>query len=201
MIRHITELPGLMDNFLKKPWLVLGKGPSIDRIKTIELHNYNVWAINQTLSLIPKADVWACSDYECFTDVPTGMIYQQFFYMQSSPRWRNKGESGDLNSFINHNYVLKMLLQRMGIFSLDFDGEKILFPDKNPFTLDISGAMAFQILGKLGVKEIYSLGLDGGEGRGEVFEGSHKIDGNSYEIHFERVQHWTKELNINWTRL
>ena len=121
--------------------------------------------------------------------------------MQSTPRWRNKGESGNINTFINHNYILKNLRKDKLIFSLDFEGEAAVFPDKKPFVMDISGAMAFQILGSLGVKEIYSLGLDGGEGRASIFEGSHKIDSNSYQIHFERVNHWSREFKINWTRL
>ena len=200
MIRHITKLPEIIDNFHKKPWLVLGKGPSVDKVESVELRKYNVWSINQTLRLIPRADVWACSDYECFTDIPTGMIYSQFFYMQSTPRWRNKPDSGNIHTFINHNYSLKALEKMDMVFSLDFNGEERLFPEES-FTMDISGAMAFQILGRLGVKEIHSLGLDGGEGRSEQFNESHKIDGNSYDLHFERVRHWVNFYNINWVRL
>jgi hypothetical protein len=205
MIRHITELPAVISTFDKKPWVVLGKGPSIEKLKESDAldlsHKYNIWAINQTIKLIGKADILSCSDYECFTDIPTGMIFNQPVYMQSTPRWRNKGESGNINTFSNHNYSLKMLMLRNELYSLDFESEERLFPDQEPFVMDISGAMAFQILGRLGVKEIFSLGLDGGNGRAEEFEGSHKIDGHSYDIHFERVKHWATFFNINWIRL
>lgn len=188
IIKNIFDIPALLPDFYKKPWLVVGSGPSIREFHQITPDNYNVWCINNTFRMTRRADIVAARDPQVITVdkiLESEILYYDVKFF--------------ITDFMNHNMLPHILKQRTFFISYACSNE--FSPGIPVFPTGSSSPMAFLILGILGVKEIFSIGLDGGIGRVADLVTNEQNQNTDYSHHNDACAHWANAFKIKWTRL
>lgn len=154
--------------FPDKPWLVLGKGPTFSRRSDFDLDAYNTLGLNHVVREV-MLDVAHAIDVDVVTACADVLLDNcRWLVMPRRPHTNNS--PGPL--------LLEDYLQRVPVLrELDEQGRLVWYsaataPVAGYHTIGVryfSAEAAFNILAAMGVKEIRSLGLDGGSGYSAAF--------------------------------
>lgn len=161
-----------MKNFLElkkkipnKPWLIVGKGPSFIKIyDDIIPAKYNIFGLNHVAKLIPTF-LTSVIDIEVLdNDI---ISKSQNIIMPWHPHTCFSPSSRCLHALAKYDNALLRFLDEEGklywynLSTWKAEPNAPVFPII--MTKFFSAEAAFQILGNLGVKEVFSVGLDGGK--------------------------------------
>lgn len=187
----------------RKPWLVLGKGPSIDSYKSTDVTKYNVLALNHTVTLGPCAIAHAI-DMEVLDDVGEEIKKNaNYLFMPDRPHVGMR-QGPMIEHHLSRNVTLGAMEQagRLVTYRKYVSSARVAPACVVP-VMYFSGEAAFGILAALGVKEVFTLGIDGGATYGETFshlkplENGHK----DFDQHIAAIHDIMDRNKMNWTRL
>lgn len=187
----------------KKPWLVLGKGPSIDRYAATDTSLYNVLALNHTVSLGPCAIAHAI-DMEVLDDCGDDIKRNaKYLFMPARPHV-GMTQGPMIEEQITKNQVLGVMEQsgRLVTYQKYVSSARVSPPNVVP-VMYFSGEAAFGILAALGVKEVFTLGIDGGAKYGETFSYLKPLENGrrDFDEHLAAIQDILHRHKMTWTRL
>jgi hypothetical protein len=181
-----------------KPWLILGKGPSVARYNTDHKELYNIATINQALCVEPRADLASFVDYESFTATPI-VEFAKRILMPMHPHWRERATNENLDTFFLTDFRLNAIKDRVYAYDLNSCPWKYF-----PFT-QITGfnslTILLEILATFGVKEFYTLGIDGGTEKEASFSREYRHNVVSYNTQFGVVEALKNRFNFTVTAL
>lgn len=162
------SLPDVND----KPWLLVGKGPSADKLaQGLPVHGLHIFTLNDAISLVERARIAHLIDVEVW-DRCGYDIEARADYLLVPDRL---------------HVACKASALPVGVFVTGrcrwYDAQGCVVTYKKwPQTIDVPGRppravacryfsaeAALSILGELGVKRVYTIGIDGGTGYAQAF--------------------------------
>lgn len=180
--------------YQNRKWLILGKGPSSDRIDVDRLdRDFAVVTLNHACRLYPNALAYHFVDVEAARDCVTYLI-PKLLIMPWHPHQDFRPMRQTLDE-IARSSGLGMFVREWNANTLaSYNATSAGLLDNHPKLPTIrlrlfSAVGAFNLLVAAGVKEIYTLGVDGGTGYGKAFDqkdclanGRRSFDGQEAEI-------------------
>jgi len=151
-----------------KPYLMLGKGPSMSYMPDVRTQNYTTIGLNHVVEQV-KVDIAHAIDIEVLHDCGQAIKENAEYLMM--PWYPNKG-------FRPHEKTIHDLIQTNDILQFFYDRDKLLTYNRDMSsapgreyeecvlggnyipTLFFSGDTVFNLLSINGEKKIYSLGVD-----------------------------------------
>jgi len=149
---------------------MVGKGPTLDRLGEVDLDDYHVLALNQTLAALPRADIVHAIDLEPILELGPSLARARWILMPEV--LKEKCRPGrTLEEAVRTERVLAQAA---------FDGKLVGYQrrvgiiQRNPGCIVaryFSSEAALCIIGLLGGKMVRTLGIDGGRRYGHAFAG------------------------------
>jgi hypothetical protein len=145
-----------------KPWVLVGKGPSFERLKEVDTSRYFVCALNH---VVREAPVTVAH----FIDIEPVLHCQeslernaQFVLLPYHPHSKCKVTSKTLVDFAEEIPVLKRLAQQGRLIYYNLDSAKPHGTAPVIKARHFSSASALDVLGRCGASRVFSIGIDGG---------------------------------------
>ena len=154
----------------KKPWLLLGKGPSFRKIKNIDIDKYFVCTLNHSIREL-KADVSHLIDIEVFRDCGDA-IYKnaKVLILPFKPHVDCDRSSKSIYDHMNELPLLKKMDIEARLIWYNLSSSK---PNGVSPVIEakfFSAEAALNILAACGVVTVRSLGIDGGNQYSQQFD-------------------------------
>jgi hypothetical protein len=193
--------------FPDKPWLVLGKGPTFSRRYEFRLQNYNTMALNHVVRE-QMVDVAHVIDIEVVEPCADALLYNcNWLIMPRRPHIHcSVSDYMTLEDWIQCMPVLAEAEKRGKLITYTFAHEPV---PEDPWTIDaryFSSEIALGILGRMNVKLVRSLGIDGGTNYSKAFEdlsvNTLLVNGQtSFDRQFDRLNELAFRYGIDYQPL
>lgn len=150
LIDSITHDPW----FYLKPWVLLGTGPSLNHYKYSDA--FNIMAIYTAAEVCDHIDILVCGDTIGYYDL----------WAKERLLFSNDFDHGKCRYIatraVNAGHENQKTVHWINEADLNFIGNS--YPNEYVYPTTTSGAWAIQFLGRAGIKEVYTAGIDGGIG-------------------------------------
>lgn len=152
--------------FARKPWMILGKGPSFSKFTKIDATRYNVLAINHVVDRLDACDIAHFADWETFEACGhTAEARAKFVCMPYVPFLKFAPSPNTILQHARESERLRRMIgaRRVLVYNLmcTSQGRRIEgHPDVH--LTNFSAEAVIDYLGKCEVGEVVSLGVDGG---------------------------------------
>lgn len=193
--------------FPDRPWLVLGKGPTFSRRYEFRIESYNTLALNHVVRE-QSVDVAHIIDIEVVEPCAEALLYNcNWLIMPRRPHVHCAvSDYMKIEDWIQCIPVLAEAERRGKLITYSFAHEPVA---DDPWTIDakfFSSEAALGILGRMKVKSVRSLGIDGGTNYSKAFD---DIKGNSlfangqrsFDLQFDRLNELAVRYNIDYQPL
>lgn len=202
---RMTELTQWWDDFggASRQWLILGKGPTFGRRSEYDLSGYATIAINHVVREMP-VDVVSAVNYDVLRDCPEA-IYRNARYLLV-PRYPHPVNGvGDrpLEAFFDEFPVLEAMRRegRLIWYNLSCDPQEPGSPVVQNGLFSV--CILFNLLGALGVRQVRTLGVDGGTAYAGTFADliatTRLANGlPSYDLQFNDMVASIARFRLNW---
>ncbi len=184
-----------------KPWIILGKGPTFDKISNLNLEDFNTLALNHVAELIPctighfidseviskkfidNSKHIVCPVFPHKWNRATGIPAKHYFYQYENS-----------HQILEKLYCYNCSTYKFKAHHLYGDIIKAKF---------FSSEAAFRMLAMLGVKTINTLGIDGGNDYSEHFSHLKPLTNGrkTFDDQFNELEKITKKWELQWNRL
>lgn len=187
------------------PWLILGKGPSFKKIHTFK-HDFNLFGLNHVAKLI-KCEITHLIDVDVLDiDIfqnSDNILCPWHMHENSKVMWKTLPHLVKTDpQYATANkklYWYNCSTWKKGSYLPNGIKKEIV---KVSF---FSAEAAFQILGMLGIKKVYSLGIDGGGAYARDFIklGLMPFRNNraTFDDQFKMIQKTLNQFNMEWEPL
>lgn len=180
-----------------RPWLVAGTGPSLDGWTQDLRDKYRVMAVHKA-ALVTDPDVVVAMDWDPLKYVLERMVPRRVI----------------VDTGIQHIYWPRLRINEAVDRHLRklYDTNLFVFrthnqPDNDPEAgpgiqiRHASGEVAFDVLGHLGVREITTIGIDGGGLHAKALDEPVVTDRDPYGPHLDFIRTLCKKHGITWHRI
>lgn len=157
-----------------RPWLMIGKGPSADRIADVALTDFDVCTLNDAIKLVPRAQLAHFIDVEVY-DRCAELLLARADYI-AIPDVLHRACKPALPAGV-------FIASRGDLRALDAAGRIVVYkrwartlnegepPEGWIACRYFSSEAALGILGALGARIVRTIGIDGGSSYAKAFEG------------------------------
>ena len=187
-MKHFKQLQTVFPN--ERPWLVLGKGPTLERIVNVNLNDYYILGLNHVINYGIPVDISLFIDLEVcsleFVEANTYILAPYHCHFNFKPRTR---------LFTN------IISSKIYYFDCStWKGDPVVRPIIRA-KYNCAEA-AFDILRHWGVKNIYSLGIDGGITYASFIQEKPLTNGQpNFDKQLGQLKIICRQGNMKWTRL
>lgn len=182
-----------------KPWIILGKGPSFNRINEVDLSRYNTLSLNEVCAQV-KVDIAHIIDLDVLDRVKDLLeenarilLMPYFPHVGCRPNPRIS-----LHKIIETYPVLKRLYEKGRLFCYDLSTSPIRWGGSTVIKAsNFSAEAAVNLLAEIGAKEIRTLGIDGGKDQSKTF--SHLKNHNTergYDKQWANIRRCIRKYNL-----
>lgn len=187
----------------ERPWLVLGKGPSFACHEEFELDQFRLFGLNHVVRELP-VDVAHAIDVDVVEACAAQLIdHCRWLVMPRFPHVKHRPTRHPLEHFVEKIPVLRDLEgeDRLVWYNLDWaapaPGSPVI-PVRH-----FSSEAALSILGLIGAKEVYSLGIDGGRRYSASFPTLTLLANRqeSFDVQFKELDRITREYGMEYRAL
>ncbi len=188
-----------------RPWLVLGKGPSFSFRNTIDLEHYTTISLNHVVAR-QKVFIAHIIDMDVLDDVGAELAEQaEWLLMPFHPHVKWRASELSLNDFAATVPVLQDFEKRGRL--LWYNLHSGAAADKTPIVRGtFSASVVINLLGHLGVKNVRSLGVDGGNRYSDQFR--HLSDTTllangheSFDVQFSEIAASTQRFSMSYEKV
>jgi hypothetical protein len=189
----------------KKPWLILGKGPTSDLLRPEDSDRFHIFSLNHACLVCRPAIAhfvdWApfLETYQALKALST----RQVVCLPWRPHLDCRPTKRDLASLLGE---LPADVWDLRICSYNAPagrplGRRVDLPDVAVHYF--SAEAGFAALGLAGVREVHSLGVDGGTQYGKKFDGKDRLANGrtSFDVQFGRIEQTLKRYGMKHVRL
>lgn len=188
-----------------KPFLILGKGPSFTFHNDFDLGQFNLIALNHVVREL-KVDIAHIIDIDVVEDCADCLEEQtKWLLMPQVPHINCHPTSMTLQDFVDTIPVLARFQEEKRLLTYPlWTGPKV--PDVEPVQGTFSGSVLVNLLSRLGVSKVRSLGLDGGQSYSETFSDLNgvtlfKNDHKSFDIQLSEINETIRSTKMDYTPL
>lgn len=187
----------------ERPWLVLGKGPSFACHEEFDVGRFRLFGLNHVVREL-RVDVAHAIDVDVVEACAAQLIdHCRWLLMPRFPHVKHRPTRHPLEHFVENIPVLRELEgeRRLVWYNLDWaapaPGSPVI-PVRH-----FSSEAALSILGLIGAKEVYSLGIDGGRRYSARFSTSTLLANRqpSFDVQFQELERITKEFGMEYRPL
>jgi lipopolysaccharide biosynthesis glycosyltransferase len=205
-MQHISEL-FKNDKFQEKPWLIIGKGPSFGKIKEIDLNKFYTFGLNHVITKVGPLDITHLIDFNVFESCQEE-IYRKASYlcMPINPHFNNKATEVTIKDLVKKNDVLKKISEEGRLFWYNHLKKDRFLSDNNRERLNyenvevkyFSAEVPFYLLGMNKIKELYSVGIDGGSSYDNNFTTETLLANGrpSFDIQFDEIINTIEKFDL-----
>ena len=191
--------------FPDRPWLLLGKGPSFSRRDEFPLADYNLLGLNNVAAEI-KVDVAHAIDLDVVEACGERLLGNcDFLLMPRRPHVRFEPTSELLEDHFERLAVLRRLDEQGKLVWYDASTSHWPPLGESPVVgvRFFSSEAALEILGRMGVKKVRSLGVDGGTGYGREFSDLEDLTNTrpSFDAQFREMEEIVRRHGIDYDPL
>lgn len=155
--------------FSKDDWLIVGKGPTFARRSAFDLAQYNTFALNHVVREI-RTDVAHIIDVDVVRDCGDALYDNcRWLMMPRQPHVEFSPTEKRLEHFFDELPVLQKLSEENRLVWYNFRTGNPVGSSPTINGRYFSTGPAVDILGRFGVKRIWTLGIDGGRQKSEEF--------------------------------
>ena len=167
----MLELQEWLDRttFPDKPWLVLGKGPTLDLRHGHDLSAYNRLALNHVVNVVPS-DIAHVIDVDVIPECADALRTNcKWLVMPRYPHLNSEPCDRALEDWFDEHPVLREVDGEGRLVWYNLNGGPLVGRSPVISAKRFSSEAAFGIVGRLGAKQIRTIGIDGGRGYGSEF--------------------------------
>lgn len=178
----------------RRPWLVLGKGPSAMHLPKVDLDQYHVMTLNHACGLV-NATVAHFVDLDAFYDCADHM--RGMACLPWYPHVDNKAGKKNLDD-------LGLAPDAVLTYNSTTASGRTKCPTVHTVRLRFFSAVAaFNIIGMAGMTEIFSLGVDGGTGYAPQFDQKDRLKNGrkTFDDQAGELDLAVKTYHMRWTPL
>lgn len=200
MIQTINKLTIKRD----KPWLIVGKGPSFSRIWDIDLSHYYIFCLNETINQVERCDIGHVIDLEILPRLEKWHCKgPRKFLIPYYPHLKCKVVDRCLPACIDHYFYLKQMdyEERLYTYNLSTYKGNFVHPQATYIKARyFSVEAAFRILANFGVRQIYTLGIDGGTKYAKEFKDLKPLTNGqpSFDKQFIEIKRIVDSHKMSW---
>jgi len=194
-------------SFPNKPWLLLGKGPTFSRRGEFALNGFNTFALNHVVRE-ESVDIAHIIDIDVVESCQDKLLENcRWLIMPRIPNVKcYPSEYMNLADWLKVLPVLARAEEMGKLITYTFSHDPV---EADPWTIDalyFSSEIAMGILGRMGVKDVKSIGVDGGKSYSSSFSDLQKntllANGqSSFDMQFGRLADIARRFQIDYTRL
>ena len=192
-------------SFPERPWLLLGKGPSFSRRDEFPLGDYNLLGLNNVVGELPL-DVAHMIDIDV-VDAVADRLEENCRWLVMPRRPHVDFEPSDrlLEDFVAEKPVLRRLEEEGRL--VWYNAASPRWPpvgDSRPVQVrNFSSEAALEILGRMGVRRVRSLGIDGGQTYGREFADLKQLlNGRpSFDAQFREIEDTVRRHDMDYDPL
>ena len=181
----------------EKKWLIIGKGPSSDLLPQVPLADFVTVSLNHACKLL-HADLAHFTDLEALDQCEEILSSRNYnVCMPWHPHIGMKPSPMTLLNYASphsgaHRPILSWSLANDQLFSYNSTVASSLSKNRKLTTVRVrffSAVAAFNILASAGVKEIHTIGVDGGTSYGTMFQGLQPLENGreSFDAQFQEI--------------
>jgi GT2 family glycosyltransferase len=160
VLPEFSELAKKLD--ASKPWLLLGKGPTFERVGGLDLGKWNICSLNHVAREMPVT-LAHCIDIKPVLDMGESLARNaRFVVMPFRPHTGNRPSQKTLPEFAAEVPVLARLAAEGRLYWYNLDSSPPEGSGRVIAARFFSSEAAVDLLAALGAKTIRSLGIDGG---------------------------------------
>lgn len=189
-----------------RPWLVLGKGPTFDRLPSFDVTGYNRLSLNHAVNEA-DVDVAHIVDVDVVGGCVEGLRHRcRWLVMPRHPHLRSAFSDRALEDWFADYPVLEELDREGRLVWYNLSGGPVHGRSPVIGAKRFSAEAALNLLGALGVRQVRSLGIDGGRSYGAAFghlarETMLANGASSFDEQFERLAVIVAEHGIDYQPL
>jgi hypothetical protein len=191
-------------HFPARPWMIIGKGPTYAEIDQIGIEKYNTISLNHVVRE-RQVDIAHIIDIDVVEDCPEAIAnHCQWLLMPRRPHVSSlPSDFLTIEDWVKNIPVLREMDERGRLVCYDL---VIAAQSEQPFevpTLYFSSEAALGVLARLGVRQVRSIGVDGGRKYNKAFadlESETKlVNGQpSFDLQFERLEKIARDFGIDY---
>lgn len=192
-----------------KPWLIVGKGPSADRVDKVNLTKYNVITLNHACTLV-RPLIAHFVDIEALKVCLEGLMIDSrmrpdlplYVCAPWYPHFNFRASMSTLATWLE-SYTP---LPETKTLSYNSTTAGRMLKNANLSTIRLryfSAVAAFNILARVGERVIYTIGVDGGSGYSKHFDVVDRLANGrkSFDVQTAEIMRTCKDKGITWTKL
>lgn len=164
----------LRPSYFERPWLILGKGPSSDRLGEVSLANFNVVTLNDAVRLVRHCDIAHAIDIEVPLRAGRDMAEKARWVLMPERPHVGCREGPPIAEYLTGRRPCKHLedMEKAGqlVAYRKWSGEISQAPTDAVAVRYFSAEAALSILGLLGARHVVTVGVDGGTTYGKAFK-------------------------------
>jgi lipopolysaccharide biosynthesis glycosyltransferase len=152
-----------------RPWLIIGKGPTFSRRGDFDLSGFNTFALNH---VVRELDVYVAHaiDIEVIRDCADVLSARcEWLLLPRRPKESSRVSPKELEDYFDELPVLRELSDAGRLVSYERTGESRVGNGAAVAGGSFSGSVAMNVLAAMGVKDVRSLGVDGGRTYSDTF--------------------------------
>jgi lipopolysaccharide biosynthesis glycosyltransferase len=189
-----------------RPWLILGKGPTFSCRDDFDLNEFNTFALNH---VVREVEVYVAHaiDIEVIRDCADVLLeHCQWLLMPRRPKEGSRIGSRRLEDYFDELPVLGELADTGRLVHYERAGKSRARDGTAVAGGSFSGSVAMNVLAEMGVREVRSLGIDGGRTYGNTFGDLRETTllANrrvSFDIQFEEMQATVARYGMSYASL
>lgn len=185
---------------LQRPVLILGKGPSFSLRDSFDLSTFQTVSLNHAVREQP-VDIASIIDIDVVEDCADCLLKNaQWLIMPEVPHVNCRPTPLRLPDFIQTIPVLRQFADQGRLLSYPLWSDRTQ-TQTSPVQGTFSGSVVVNLLGRLGVKDVRLLGVDGGTAYSNTFSDLNdrtlfKNQHTSFDIQFHEIRQSEKEFDM-----
>ena len=205
MIQSVLHLIGGFKRILPRPWLLVGKGPTLNNREQVDFDKFNVFTLNHACTVV-RSNIAHFTDYSAWLDCNSYLYENQHnVCLPWYPHLNNRSGHLDLNHYADNAALLRWHRDEHKLFSYNSTLSRLL---KNPDLPIIrvkyfSAVAGFNILAAAGIKRIFTLGIDGGTRYGKDFDPKDLLANGraDFDVQFEEIAKTCRDRGVEFKPL
>lgn len=208
VVRFVTSLQAVD----RRPWLIVGKGPSVDNIGQVKLDDYHIVTLNHACNIVKPTiahfvDIEALQKCTVRLSSPAICEHETHICMPWRPHRGFKATRVTLEEWAEKSSVTPALRRFSACSLLSYNASTDRFPKNSKLPAIclryFSATAAFNFLIAAGITKIYSIGVDGGTDYAKCFDKSTKLANgrSSFDVQMPEIEAAIKFKQCKWIRL
>lgn len=148
-------------------WLIVGSGPSLDEANFHWL-DYGIISLNSLQKTLPKSHVSIFGHYEDVVNCWTTLENSNLIYIANPIHVGYRCLKQDTHNIFNYQDFMNYLPDKVRFFEKEESFDQFKQREHTLFCKHTIASAALSLLWRNGVKEVRTVGIDGGEGHAKV---------------------------------